>query len=70
MSNLSHSLEQEPIQITIEKHGDMIYVYNKETKQFMAQGKTQGELEKILLEKFPGKRFAASESDLEAGFSK
>jgi hypothetical protein len=70
MSNISNSTDKEVIEINIEKHGDMIYVYDRETKQFMAQGKTREELEKILLEKFPGKRFAAPESQLETGFSK
>jgi hypothetical protein len=70
MSNISNSNDKEVIEINIEKHGDMIYVYDRETKQFMAQGKTREELEKILLEKFPGKRFAAPESQLETGFSK
>jgi hypothetical protein len=70
MANISDVVDKEVIQINIEKHGDMVYVYNRETKQFMAQGKTREELEEILLQKFPGKRFAAPESELQSGFSK
>lgn len=69
LSSLSEKLDGEVIQINIEKHDDMIYVYNKETKQFMAQGKTRSEVENALADKFPGKRFAAPESELESGFS-
>lgn len=70
VTNLSTAMEEDVIQITIEKHNDMIYVYEKQTNQFMAQGKTKEEIEKILIDKFPGKRFAAPQSELETGFSK
>jgi hypothetical protein len=45
----------------------MTYIYDKETKQFMAQGKTREELKTILHEKFPGKKFAASETEIKDG---
>lgn len=61
--------EEEQIHIIIEKHNDMLYVYDKDTKQFMAQGSSQEDVEKILVERFPGKRFACPESILkEVGF--
>jgi hypothetical protein len=61
--------EEEQIHIIIEKHNDMLYVYDKDTKQFMAQGSSKEAVEKILVERFPGKRFACHESTLkEVGF--
>jgi hypothetical protein len=61
--------EEELLHIIIEKHNDMLFVYNKDTKQFMAQGSSQEAVEKVLVERFPGKRFACPESILkEVGF--
>jgi hypothetical protein len=61
--------EEEQIHIIIEKHNDMLYVYDKDTKQFMAQGSSKEDVEKVLVERFPGKRFACHESILkEVGF--
>ena len=61
--------EEEQIHIIIEKHNDMLFVYDKETKQFMAQGTSKEDVEKVLVERFPGKRFACHESVLkEVGF--
>ena len=61
--------EEELLHIIIEKHNDMLFVYDKDTKQFMAQGSTKEAVEKILVERFPGKRFACHESTLkEVGF--
>lgn len=61
--------EEELLHIIIEKHNDMLFVYDKNTKQFMAQGSTKEAVEKILVERFPGKRFACHESTLkEVGF--
>ena len=53
------------IQITIEEHAGIFYVYGKQDNTFMAQGKTKQELEDVLSSRFPGKRFAASQEDLE-----
>ena len=47
----------------------MLFVYDKDTEQFMAQGSTREAVEKVLVERFPGKRFACHESTLkEVGF--
>jgi hypothetical protein len=47
----------------------MLFVYDKDTKQFMAQGSSKEAVEKVLVERFPGKRFACHESTLkEVGF--
>lgn len=61
--------KEELLHVIIEKHNDMLFVYDKDTKQFMAQGSTKEAVEKILVERFPGKRFACHESTLkEVGF--
>lgn len=57
------------IQIKIEQHAGMFYVYDKQDNSFMAQGSTKEELENALSYRYPGKRFAAAEEELEkAGF--
>jgi RNA binding exosome subunit len=52
--------------ITIEKHNGVFYVYNLDTKEFMAQGSTKDEVEDALRARFPEKRFACKHETLEA----
>lgn len=52
------------IHIVIEKHNDVLYVYDKKTMTFMAQATTKEKLEEELRIRFPGKRFACSEAIL------
>ena len=55
--------------IIIEKHNDTFFVYDRDTKTFMAQGNTKDEVEEVLKKRFPDKRFACSEKILhEMGF--
>jgi hypothetical protein len=56
--------DEDRIFIDIEVHNGTIFVYNKETKEFMAQGSTRKEIEKVLESRFPGKIFAAPEAQL------
>jgi len=56
--------EENRIYITIEKHEGMFFVYNKHTSQFMAQANNRGELEIVLDNRYPGKKFAASPEHL------
>ena len=68
-AHVDEAEEEEQIHIIIEKHNDMLFVYDKDTKQFMAQGSSKEDVEKILIERFPGKSFACHESILkEVGF--
>jgi hypothetical protein len=68
-ANVDEAEEEEQIHIIIEKHNDMLFVYDKDTKQFMAQGSSKEDVEKVLIERFPGKSFACHESILkEVGF--
>jgi len=57
------------IRISIEKHKDVFYVYNKENNDFMGQASSKQELEKVLAERYPNKRFMADATNLkEVGF--
>lgn len=63
-TQLEEIKEKEVIRISIEKHSNGFFVYNMEDNSFMAQGTTRMELEKNLLIRFPGKKFAAKEENL------
>lgn len=57
------------IPIKIERHKDVFYVFNHENDEFMGQAETREELEKVLSDRFPGKRFMAQPDNLkEMGF--
>lgn len=51
------------IPIKISKIGDMIYVHNESTGQFMAQGTTHEEISEKIVKMFPNTVFLASEVD-------
>lgn len=55
--------EEHTINIVIERHGEMLYVFEKDGS-FMAQGKNRRELESALAKGFPNKRFYASAENL------
>ena len=52
------------IPIKIERHSGVLYVYNKDTEEFMGQGNTRKELEDVLAKRFPDKKFAADKENL------
>jgi hypothetical protein len=51
--------------IDIEVDNGTIFIYNKITKEFMAQGSNTKEIEKVLISKYPGKHFSTSEQELQ-----
>lgn len=55
----------EMLHITIEKHNDTLFVYDKKTKEFMAQGMTAKEVEAALEKRYPGQKFACSPEEIE-----
>jgi len=57
-------VEESRIDIKIEKHNDVYYVFNKHTDDFMAQASTRKELEDALAARFSGKRFYADVDNL------
>lgn len=76
MDNLVQRLSQEMEEVksnvmlvTIEKHGDMFLVYEKDTNRFLTQSTDQKELGDNLKKLFPNKRFAASHQNMrEVGY--
>lgn len=69
IGNMAGDIVKDVIHITIEKHNDTIYVYDKNDKKFMAQGKSRDEVERVLAEKYPGKKFAAADNEIKTGFA-
>lgn len=65
INKLTGSIEDDIIKVKLERHNGVIYMYQLDTHQFMAMGKDEEELTKILRDKFPGKTFAASTKDIE-----
>lgn len=72
VERLSQDLEEvknNVMLVTIEKHGDMFLVYEKDTNRFLTQSKDQKELGENLKKMFPNKRFAASHQNMrEVGY--
>lgn len=70
LNHMIQQVEKETIQsehmipITIEEHNGHLYVYNKENNSFLAQAATADELEEVLMERFPGKKFSCNEKTL------
>lgn len=68
INNINDSMVDEfkkkVIDITIEKSGDLFFVYRKDNGTFLAQGTDINTLSDILVEKFPGKLFNCSPEDL------
>ena len=67
--NVKERVMKDMIPVHIEHHDGRYYVYNGKDKTFMAQGDNRKALEQMLEEKYPGKKFTASEDNLaEVGF--
>ena len=71
MQQLEDEEESEDIiRLTIEKHGDTLFAYHKDSSQFIAQALNREELELKLAELFPGKKFGVTPKNLiEIGFT-
>jgi predicted DNA-binding protein YlxM (UPF0122 family) len=61
---IEETVDNSVIHIDIEKHNETLFVYNKNTKEFMGQGKSRKDLENNLAKRFPDKRFAADNESL------
>ena len=57
------------VRIRLERMNGMIYIYNMETNEFMAQGKTRNVVERNLKERFPDTVFAATDENLREVFA-
>jgi hypothetical protein len=69
LDTLQRHVDENTVSIIIERHGEMLYIFQKDDSSFMAQGKNREELESALAKKYPGKQFFASPENLkEVGF--
>lgn len=57
------------VRIRIERMNGMIYIYNMETNEFMAQGETRNVVEQNLKKRFPDTVFAATDENLREVFA-
>lgn len=62
------NLEPEYVRIRIERNNGMIFIYNMETDEFMAQGETRNVVERNLQQRFPDTVFAATNENLKEVF--
>ena len=68
-SVVHEKVAENTIKVFIEKVKGIYYIYNKENNDFMGQGLTREEVEKVLAERFPNKKFMADTANLkEVGF--
>ena len=68
-SAVTERVSENTIKIFIEQVKGVYYIYNKENNDFMGQGSTREEVEKVLAERFPNKKFMADTANLkEMGF--
>jgi hypothetical protein len=63
-SEVKRRMSDQMITINIEKQNGVFYVYNKDSNDFMGQGKTKQELEENLAKRFPDKKFVADTNNL------
>ena len=57
------------VRIIMERVDCMIYIYNMETNEFMAQGETRNVVERNLKKRFPDTVFAATDENLREVFA-
>lgn len=74
MDKIEKQIHEEEVEnimkIKIEKHNDMLFVYDFHTNMFIVQAKDRPELEEKLDKLYPGKKFGATPDNLrEVGFS-
>lgn len=56
--------EKDPeVSIKVEQHGEQLYVFRKDTDEFLGQGKNYEELLKILQSKFQNVKFSVAKED-------
>jgi hypothetical protein len=58
-------LKERIVPARIEKENGMLYIYNRDTNEFLGQATTFIELEKALREKFPNKLFNVPSKEIE-----
>lgn len=64
MEAAHHAEKASVIYIKIERVDGQIFVYNRDTSEYMAHAMNRELLEKMLKDKYPGKTFGASTEDI------
>jgi hypothetical protein len=55
---------EERTKMRLERHNGLIYAFADEDDSFIAQGKDLEDLDKAIIARFPGKKFAVQEQNL------
>lgn len=63
---LTEKIKQRVVPVTVERHGDVYYIYEKETDNFVAQGRDAEEIKQILSNRWPNKTFLADEGNVKS----
>lgn len=63
LAELTEKIKQQVVPVTVERHGDVYYIYEKETDNFVAQGRDAEEIKQILSNRWPNKTFLADEDN-------
>ena len=65
LTDLQEKVKRAIIKVNVEKHGDVFYLFEKETDRFIAQGKDADEIRIILEKHYPNKTVFADKEHLE-----
>lgn len=60
LTKQTKDLELDMVEVTIEKHDGVFFVYNQKTSKYIAHGSTLDELEKSLKQNHPNTKFFAN----------
>lgn len=67
--DLQREIDQATIRVHIVREGDTFFIYNKDTQEFLAQGKSPDEIKEVLTKRHPNKYFDADlENAKEVGY--
>jgi hypothetical protein len=66
LNELDKKVKELFVRVSIEKHGEVYYIFEKETDRFVAQGKTADEIKEIMQQRFPNKTFIATDEEIKS----
>jgi hypothetical protein len=64
IKEMTEQIKNSVIQVDIEKHDNMFYLYNKDTREFIAQGTNFDEVKLHCETRFKGKSVVADETQM------
>ncbi len=65
LTDLQEKVKKAIIKVNVEKHGDVFYLFEKETDRFIAQGRDADEIKTVLEKYYPNKTVFADKQHLE-----